>query len=591
MGALVGALGPCWQARAIAPRVRVGAMFRRHFEQEVDSLWARLRRVSERHPRLEALFTRNADPRVARLVQSAAFSFASARARLADDGQAIVRPLVAAAIPECLRPRPSSTIIELSPRGRGGQVSRATFVASRTIPFETVWPVDLSALTLTDARIDRVNADLQVLRFALVGHGGVAVGPLLPRAVRIFVHFEPRHVALDLLHAIRTATDRGIIRTFDAEGRRLAKVHVPRGGLAWVRVDTSEPPITSAPADRFESSTLLRDLSAFPESLCFFDLRHGIEPSSQVARVEVELPLACVVPAASALAAEHLRLFCTPATNQFLAEIEPIPASGAERQWTLAPARRPRAEILRVRSLYVQSTRDAGRRISLQSWEAPDSPHRFDPEDVYYRLELANSPNEPWTETRLSLVQITSADAPIPDGVIEGEVLATDGAGTARLGLGDVTLPQMGANITRVTPSARANLGTSHAWRMSAYARMPAIRLAETVHLAEFLGLHDAGEALDDAPRLRRPRLRRTEHRRSHRLTSGVLHWGDEFVVDADATSASRGETWLAGAFVSRALAERNVALRSSHLVLTREGEPFADYGVQEGRRLPFPLG
>jgi type VI protein secretion system component VasA len=95
---------------------------RERFEVEAEALWGQLGRMARESPRLEGLYARDADPRVARMVQSAAFAFAVAENRLDDDGQALVRPLVARASPESLRPRAASTVVELSGvAGRAGQ--------------------------------------------------------------------------------------------------------------------------------------------------------------------------------------------------------------------------------------------------------------------------------------------------------------------------------------------------------------------------------------------------------------------------------------------------------------------------------------
>jgi hypothetical protein len=176
--------------------------------------------------------------------------------------------------------------------------------------------------------------------------------------------------------------------------------------------------------------------------------------------------------------------------------------------------------------------------------------------------------------------------------MVEGEVLACDGALTRTVGLGEVgSAPEGAANITRVTPSRRALLGHNWPWRTSAYARMPAPRLAERVRLGEFLRLHDPHGLQDEAFRVTRPDVLRTEHSLEHELEDGVLAWGDAFVVDVRADAASDGELWLVGALVHMALAERDEALRFCRLTLRRDGAPFADYAPRRGARLPFPLG
>jgi type VI protein secretion system component VasA len=565
---------------------------RERYEVEAEALWGQLGRMARESPRLEGLYARDADPRVARMVQSAAFAFAVAENRLDDDGQALVRPLVARASPESLRPRAASTVVELSGvAGRAGNVQGSSLsarVGAERMPFQIAWPVTTAPMALEQVLLDRRDARRQVLRFAIRAASGVSLGRSLPAVVRLFVHFEPRAVALDLVHALRRGPP-GRATWLDARGNRLADSEV-KDAVRWVRVDTKEAPLVSARADRFVSGTLLRDLFAFPEAFCFLDLhlgatRPGVEG---VERVEVVLPLAHVVEGASHFAPHHLRLFCAPATNQFVGAIDRLPDT--PREASLRVAGKPHAEILEVRSLVATSVRSAQRRIPLRSWETPPDPHTFESGQTYFTLEQRLGVEER-TELRATFGRLDAFPS-APGGIVEGEVLASDGALCARLGLGDIGgAREGGTNITRVTPSRRALLGENYAWRLSAYARMPAGRLGRRAHLAELLRLHDPYGAQDEAVHIPRPIVTRAAQDREHELPDGALAWGDRFTVEVDPAGCTDGALWLVGELVHRALAERNEALRYARLVLVKSGAPFAEYAPRQGARLPFPLG
>ena len=563
--------------------------FRELYEDEINGFWERLGRLAVRYPRLERLYARDADSRVARLVQSAGFAFASTRERLEDDGQSLLRPVVGRALPECLRPRPASTILELShQRGFAGDVLGTTFEASVDgieAPFEVVWSAVPGPFELEDVRIDRLHARLQVLRFVLVARDGASLGNVLPEWTRFFVHVDQRKVALDVLHSLRAAKEEGRVVAFDGEGRRVSDIALSRDAFRWSRIDTDEPPLVSARQDRFVSSTLLRDLAAFPESFCFFSLQLGAR-SERVARVEVTLPLGRVVEEVSAFGLDNLRLFCVPATNQFVAPIETLRAK-AGPEWSLAVAERPHAEILEIRSLYAELLPTARGRLDIDSWEAPRKPHRFDSDALYYLVEQDIVRTEARTRMRLSLGTVEGFFAPAPSD-LGGDVLASDGTIVATLGLGDVA----GHNITRISRSERALLGQDYGWRMNAYARMPPVRLAES--LDEFVALHRAHEPHENDAEIHVPRFVDPVHQREHRLAAdGFLQWGDVWTVGigTDASECSDGEAWVTGALVARALAERNEHLRFSRLVLQRGRHVFAEYDAPEGKRLPFPLG
>jgi hypothetical protein len=236
------------------------------------------------------------------------------------------------------------------------------------------------------------------------------------------------------------------------------------------------------------------------------------------------------------------------------------------------------------------SVRSAQRRIPLRCWEAPPAPHTFESGETYFTLEQRLGVEER-TELRATFGRLDAFPS-APGGIVEGEVLASDGALCAGLGLGDIGGPREGGtNITRVTPSRRALLGDNYAWRLSAYARMPAGRLGRRAHVAELLRLHDPFGAQDEAVRIPRPTIARATQEREHELADGALAWGDLFTIEAEAAGCTDGALWLVGELLHRALAERNEALRYTRLVLRKSGAPFAEYAPRQGARLPFPLG
>ncbi len=566
-------------------------MFRDRFELEVDYLWQRLRGLGERFPHVRALYTRNADARVGRLVQSAAFAFASVEARIQDDGQALVRPLVARAMPECLRPRPASTIMQLT----RSHASRARFLGragAMEIPFVLRWPVQVASFDMHGVRSERVHAKLQVLRIGLSGQPNVALGNVLPDVLRVFVRHESCARAIDLIHALRMNTSSIEAHGYDDTGRHILETKLPAASFRWPRIDSDEPSLVSAPGDRFHSGTLLRDLYAFPESFCFFDLHVGPLRSGKVARLELTLPFARLVDGISQLGDENFLLGCAPATNEYVSRIEPLRETAGMTRWPLRVAGRPHAEVLHVYELGRISAHDALRRDPVLSWESPATPHRFGAADVYFLLEQSIAiGGEPRTETRVSFASLEGFDRPLPGLSIDGEVLASDGPLTSGLGLSDVGRGQGAVNVTRVAPSRRASVGVNHAWRMNAYARMPPTRFVTPSCLHEFFKLHDASDVHDELARVQVPRFSKADHVREHRLSEGMLEWGDVFTVDLDAPNATEGEAWILSELLSRAIAERNERLRFSSLTVTRDAASFGEFAPRQGARLPFPLG
>jgi len=120
---------------------------------------------------------------------------------------------------------------------------------------------------------------------------------------------------------------------------------------------------------------------------------------------------------ASLLSREHLRLFCAPATNQFVSAIEPV-ANVAASEATLCAAESPTPRSSR----YAASPRvDPGCRPpdAAAVVEAPDKPHTFDPADRYFALEQRPAADDERTELRATFGRLDAFPAP-PGGVVEG---------------------------------------------------------------------------------------------------------------------------------------------------------------------------
>ncbi|WP_394838105.1 type VI secretion system baseplate subunit TssF [Pendulispora rubella] len=564
-------------------------MFRQLIEAALNETERGFQGLARRYPRLEPLL---ASDELRSFAQWVAFALASIDEQRHDDHQGMLRALVAQALPGCLRPRPSSTILELpADRSHAGDLQGTVFrgrAGTLEMPFRVMWRITPTPYEMADARMERIHAKLQVLRITLVGREGIVLGGVLPERVRFFVHpgddvdGRGMRTSLDVIHALRVAD--GIeVDAFDAEGN-VSHSRLPAGSLRWVRIDTEEPSLLSAPQGRFVSSTLLADLCAFPESFSFFEIDLTPVRSRKTTRIELTLPLARVVEAASSLRRENLRLFCAPATNEYIAPIEPLRAERGP-EWELRVAQRPHAEVLHVRSIYAESARG---RFDVISLEAPDRPLTFAADSHYYLLKQTMARDESRTEMRLTFGARQGFRVAAPAPLVLGEVLASDGLQTESLGLGDIG----GRNITRVTPSHRAVL-QGLAMRMNAFARMSPHRFAEPAHLREFVRLHAPPNPRQQ--RIRLPEVLEMHHERESRMLPGA-EWeqGDHVHLTVDDAS-SVGEAWLLREILARALAERQNRLRFARLTLERSAthptKDFTNDDAREGERHAAPLG
>ncbi|WP_394831762.1 type VI secretion system baseplate subunit TssF [Pendulispora rubella] len=575
-------------------------MFARHLRDHHTKLWAALAGLARQSPRLKPLYTRGADPRVARLVQATALGAAVASARLDDDGQLIARPLVAGAMPECLRPRPASTIVQFDPTRSMPQQTRELVIPTKVdgidVHFEVRWPVHVGPYQLAEARIVRVDSEHQVLHLAITSMVGADLVTRLPDRLRLFFNVAP-DLAVDILHALRSSREPVTAVAFDADGELLTEMALPPTVFQWVRLDTTEPPIVGGPRDRFESGTLLRDYFDAEETFAFADFNvSAVRPrAASMTRLELTFPLGRLVEGASRVARDNVLLFCSPATNQYRARTVPIQAGPHDTEWVLSVARRPHAEILHLESLYVDPY-DGGPRQPLIAWEAADDAEAAETFGPYYLLAQSKAASEPRTLMLVTFADDNGFFCAAPAGIVRGDVLASDGALTASLKMGDIQVRELGiANVTRVTSSRRAVIGKELSTRLAAYARQGAHQFANHVALAEFLSLHD-GYALADVEggsKLHVPDFVRVSHEHVHERAGTTARFGDRFLATVRAGACRPGEIWAIGECMARAFAERTERLRFSELVLRTDsgGNVTPPFSRRAGICLPFPFG
>jgi type VI secretion system protein ImpG len=579
-------------------------MLERLVAREIDYLWSRLARATRKLEALAPLWSRGSDPRVVRVVESAAYAFARVKEKLEDDIPEISHALVASALPEVLRPMPSATIVQLADptQARRSVTEHGRLqVESRPIGdtpcvFETCWPVVAAPVAIERTVLRTPEPGLQTLTLRVGTYGDASISKGLPDPLRVFVQTKDPFHALDVVHALRTSRAPVHVRALSGRGELLALLELPASSIRWSAVD-GPLRLFPGPADRFASGTALRAFYAFPEVFAFFDIQGlGAAVASAGLRahaIEVTIRLGEMV---SETAPVECLLDCTPAVNVFDAVAIPLEVHGLGSLGPLRVAGHSGAEIFDITRLRLHSARDRASEIDVRLWER-DSARELSDDALYLRLERRASIDRGPTEFLATLGRPKSAEA-APVGELHAELLASDGLRTESLLRGDITRRSEVAqitNITRVTPPSAPVLDARLPWRVNAYARMPVMQFASAASLAAYVELHNprrghvAERGADPASAGFVSAVRRSVHRVER---DEVAH-GDEIdLVLDEAAFGGRGATWLVGELVARAIAERADLLRFSRTRWVQpDGRVIADYERRNGERIPPPFG
>ena len=562
-------------------------MFARAYTRELEALWSGLARVSARFPRLEHVLQRDADPRMQRLVQGAAYLFAQVREKLGDELPEVGDALVTRALPGVLRGLPSATVVELGASAAARRVAvvpaGSTLLVRKgrdTLRFTSAWDCTVHPLRVAGTSVVRDATGAQ--RFEIAVRGAGTLEATVPGELTLFFGHPDRKLSLAIARALALAPE---VRLRASRRGRLPVETTVRAAIRVRGLDAADR-VYPGRSERFRSSTLLRELAVFPEKHAFVTLqlpprfREEIGEHETLA-LEVDLPFA--VAGAELLDATHVRTCCVPMVNVFGADTGVLRGVRAPTL-PLRSAEVPHAEPYEVERVVLDPGVPA--ETVVPSWE-----HDFvdGTGTILHRVLRRRASHGEGAEWSVAFLGERSFQEPVPLRPVRVEFLASDGARTSGLGIGDVTGTVGGVtavNVTRVTQAVLPASDREIAWRSSAHARMAAGTLADLGHLRAFLEVNDPLRLVSPET------LQASAHERVHRLDAdGDLQWGDHYRIDLDGESLGGvGAVHVLAHALHAALAERTELSRFVTLDV-HDGDQTVRRPACTGERAPFPFG
>ncbi len=311
------------------------------YEAELRRLHEKAREFAEAYPEQAGMLNladvKDRDPYIERLLEGMAYLTAQIRVHIEDDIPEISETLLNHLWPHFLRPYPSATIVEFTPKA--GQLQKPQYLARGTrirsgavgnadegrVPcrFRTTVPVVLNPLELVAMDLDEPTGGGTRFRLRFRAHRGVDVGDLDLAALKIYLDADPS-LALWLHHQL-------------TGGVRRARVHLPDqptslptelGGQEAVRPAHMDGEDAMVPISgrSFFGFHLLQDYFCFRDRYMFVTLHglEGVDWPRGCNEFEVEILVDGTTPRDHKLDKNNFRLHCAPAVNLFAWSAEPI---------------------------------------------------------------------------------------------------------------------------------------------------------------------------------------------------------------------------------------------------------------------------
>jgi|AntDeeMinimDraft_5_1070356.scaffolds.fasta_scaffold03730_2 type VI secretion system protein ImpG len=335
-----------------------------YYEKELSHLRYLGQEFAHRYPKIASRLLLEGDhcedPHAERMIESFAFLSARVHKKLNDDFPEIVEAFLDVLYPHYLRPTPAMSIVEFDP---GPQTSltgryhlpRHTALHSRPVGqtfcrFRTCYPVDVWPVALTAAELHRLerssfnrhgNDHVARLTLSLQSIGNTEFGKMGIDQLRFFLDGEG-----SLMHPLYEMLFNNVARVSvsfveDGQSREIA---LEPGAISPVGFGPEEGLIDYSERS-FLGYRLLHEYFTFPEKFLFFDLTGLERPLADKAVTNVQIHFLfrdydqqeTLARLAQTLDRHNFRLGCTPVTNLFSQQAEPIKLTHARHEYPVIP--------------------------------------------------------------------------------------------------------------------------------------------------------------------------------------------------------------------------------------------------------------
>ncbi|TWU31950.1 type VI secretion system baseplate subunit TssF [Novipirellula artificiosorum] len=605
-----------------------------YYNQELEFLRRFGSQFASEHPKIAGRLRLgddlSEDPHVSRIIE--AFSLLAARTRLKidDDFPEITHALLGVLYPHYLAPIPSTAVVEFSIDKRqadlvggygieAGESVETESTSDGVCQFRTAYPVKLFPIGVTAASYrgqpfscpatDAIGKSESVLHLHLNSfRSSVPIGSMDISELRFFIRGLSR-ASMDLYELIHGGCVEVLLAKSpdDPSPIRLSSDAIQRVGFA------KDEGLLPHQARTFDGYRLLTEYFAAPEKFMFFDIKGinakrlaGIGDSLHVF-ILLRRHIGDIEPF---VAADTIRLGCTPVVNLFEHRAEPIRVTHGASEYRIVPdARQPRA--FEVHTVTRVTGIDASNQEMIYHpfYSIRHAAEREKRRGFYHLMrreaERSGGDVDRATDVYLSLVDLDFLPQESAGTVLDIRMLCTSrnlperlefGGGRPRLQLvrgGPVNAPKC---VTQPRPAIRPPVGKGTSWRLISHLALGHVSLFDQSNgasaLREILSLYEFVQSSDLRQRIDSIRSVHYQHGVA-RCHSGAATGGTTFcrgldidlMVDEDKLSS--GGAYLLGSVLEQFLALYATinSFTRTRLLSTLREEPIAKWPARSGRK------
>jgi len=318
------------------------------------------------------------DPHVEHLLQATAYLNSKIRQSIDAGLPRLPETFIHSICPQFLRPFPSTTIIEFSPRLQQLQqkyrmeeglalLSQPVGEEETNCCFKTIADVEILPMSISNTRFTPMGSAQGNFQFDLDLPENLMFNDIDFSELRLYIHAEPS-LALNLYYCLTRC-----ISTIEISN--VSEERIILGKQECLRPSFLSPEVTLLPENNktFCPSYLLHEYFSFREKFLFITL-HGfktIDWPNACHKITVNIALQGSLPELTAVPNDCLRLHCVPAMNLYETEAEPITLDHTQSAYRMIPDTKKRDSLILTECLDVTGiSLSKGERFHYHSFNA-----------------------------------------------------------------------------------------------------------------------------------------------------------------------------------------------------------------------------
>ena len=530
----------------------------KYYQNELDALRELAADFSKANPTLAPqLSATSADPDVERILEGVAFLTAGIRQKIDDDFPEFAQGLLRQIFPHYLRPMPSSTIIEFTPKPilkSKLQVPAGTYIDSEQVDgvscrFKTSYDLEVWPLHITQAKVGETPTGRQALTLGFQ-LDGINLAAWESDSIRLHLSGD-FHSAADLFYILLNSVEQIDLVT---AATTISSSDIKIRPIGFEPQDA----LLDYPGNSFPSYRLLQEYFLLKEKFLFIDIS-GLRRYTQSLSgnsFELQFYIGDSPVRIPRVSTSRFILHATPAINLFEHDAESLLNDHKRSEYKIRPLRDSgnRYHIFSVDSVVGQNRRSA-QRTSYREIGMTDPGTGAEPvysihhkqggvqgaSDVY--LNFSYPADSELEEQETLLIKLTCSNGEIP----------------TRLRVGDISKPTSStselvefSNILQPCESQFISADSSILWRLLSHLSLNYLSLADTENLRSLLSLYAYESATGNkqaiANRKRIEGISKVTVTACDRLLQGIPIRGQAINVQVNPSAfASRGDMYLFG--------------------------------------------